>query len=290
MTPNRNRVDRATRLRPRARKRFGQHFLEPAWVDKLLGAIAPQPADLFVEIGPGRGALTRPLAARVRQLLAIEIDRNLAESLRARAPANLSVVTEDYLDADLGALIANRLPPSDRPVRVAGNLPYNVGSPILAKLLSDAGDGRVLSDATLLLQSEVADRLIASPGSREYGVLSVFTQLRADVRAVLALPAGAFRPVPKVRSTAVRLTFRPPAVTVDGRVFRLVVKTIFQRRRKTLLNATKPLADLAGLESADALARAALDQVRRPETLAIEELARLAEVFVSAGLCAIVSP
>jgi 16S rRNA (adenine1518-N6/adenine1519-N6)-dimethyltransferase len=278
------RIAHAPRSRPRARKRFGQHFLEPAWVDKLLAAIGPRPDDLFVEIGPGHGALTRPLAGRVRHLLAIEIDRDLAGSLRTRAPANLSVITADYLDVDLRDVIASQWPSSDRPTRVAGNLPYNVGSPILAKLLREAGDGRALSDATLLLQREVADRLTASPGSREYGVLSVFTQLRADVRQVLALPAGAFRPIPKVTSTALRLTFRPPAVTVDDRVFRLVVKTIFQRRRKTLLNATKPVAAAAGVQSSDVLARARLDPGRRPETLGLDELARLTEVFVSAGL------
>lgn len=281
------RIERGPRFRPRARRRFGQHFLEPAWVDKLLASIAPDPDDLFVEIGPGLGALTLPLAGRARHVLAIEIDRDLAASLRTRAPASLSVVTADYLDVDLRDLIANQSPPCDRPARVAGNLPYNVGSPILIKLLREAADGRVLSDATLLLQREVADRLSASPGSREYGALSVFTQLRADVRQALTLPAGAFRPIPQVTSAAVRLTFRPPAVAVDERVFRLVVKTIFQRRRKMLLNATKPLAVSVGTRSSDVLARAALDPGRRPETLGLDELARLTEVFVSAGLRAV---
>ncbi|MBI4477011.1 MAG: ribosomal RNA small subunit methyltransferase A [Acidobacteria bacterium] len=279
----------ASSIGRRPRKRFGQYFLQPVWVEKLIDTIRPQPEDCFVEIGPGQGALTVPLSRRVRSLLAIEIDRDLAASLRARAPANVAVITADYLDINLRDALADAFrlkaeATKNGPVRAAGNLPYNVGSPILLKLLREADDGRLVSDATLMLQAEVAARLVAVPGTREYGVLSIFTQLRADVQRVLDLPPGAFRPMPKVRSAAVHLTFRAPAVATDARAFPLVVKTIFQQRRKTLLNAARPLATQAGVPAGAALAEAGIDPRRRPETLTLPELARLTDVLVSRGL------
>lgn len=262
----------------RARKRFGQHFLQQVWADKLVAAIDPKPDQAFVEIGPGQGALTFPLARRVRRLLAIEIDRDLAGALRARAPSNLTIVTADFLNADLRVLIASHLG-SAGPVRAAGNLPYNVGSPILIKLLKDADRGTAISDATLMLQREVADRLMARPRTREYGVLTVLTRLHADVRPALSLPPAAFRPVPKVSSTAIHLTFRAPAVDVDEPAFTHVVKTIFQQRRKTLLNAARTLADKANMPAAQLFERADIDPGRRPETLDLEELARLTQIL-----------
>src|SRR5262245_36199937 len=168
---------------PRARKRFGQHFLEAAWVARLLDAQSPQPGDVFLEIGPGRGALTVPLAGRVRHIVAVEIDRDLAAHLRAELPTNVRVVEGDFLDLDLQDLLREE----SRPVRVVGNLPYNVSSPILFKLLNAAGEGQVLSDATLMLQKEVADRLVAAPGTGEYGTLAIQVALMADVERVLTL-------------------------------------------------------------------------------------------------------
>src|SRR5687767_15875668 len=116
---------------PRARKRFGQHFLEPAWVAKLIDALSPAPDDVFIEIGPGRGALTRTLAPRVARVIAVEIDRDLAAALPSRVPGNVQVITNDFLDVDLPALLQDR----PTPIRVIGNLPYNVSSPILFRLL-----------------------------------------------------------------------------------------------------------------------------------------------------------
>jgi len=188
-----------------ARKRFGQHFLEPAWVVKVVRAIAPAPDDVFFEIGPGRGALTRELAARAGSVTAFEIDRDLAEALRESAPANLTIVTGDFLRSEW--ILENR---PAVPVRVAGNLPYNVASPILFTLIDLYSAGIPLADATVMLQREVADRLVARPGSKEYGVLSILVQLSADVERILALPPGAFRPAPKVQSALVRLRFHPP--------------------------------------------------------------------------------
>jgi len=269
----------------RARKRFGQHFLEPAWVTKLVNAIGARPEDAFVEIGPGRGAITRPLSARVTRLLAIEVDRDLAAALVAEALPAVTVLEADVLDVDLAAAIARwqgaPLDPAS-PVRIVGNLPYNISSPILFKLLALAAATGGVTDATLMLQREVADRLIASPGTREYGVLAIQAALHADVTRVLALPPGAFRPPPKVSSAVVRLAFRPPRVAVtDEAVLVGLVRSVFTQRRKTLNNALKPFADARGRNAVEALSAAGLDGRRRPETLQLVELARLADVFAA---------
>lgn len=267
----------------RARKRFAQHFLEPAWVAKLVTAIAPQPAERFIEIGPGRGAITAPLAARVDRLVAVEVDRDLAADLAARALPNVTVVTGDVLDVDLVAVGRGlgEAPPAV-PVRVAGNLPYNISSPILFRLL-DASTSGWFTDAILMLQKEVADRLVARPGTGDYGVLTLSAMIRADVTRILELPAGAFRPVPKVKSSVVRLAFRPPpaAVTNPGLVVD-IVRSVFTQRRKTMGNALAPLASSRGRDAHVLLAAAELDARRRPETLTLAEYARLADVLALA--------
>src|ERR671925_404653 len=135
----------------KARKRFGQHFLEPAWVVKVVDAVAPLPTDRIIEIGPGRAALTEPLAARVERLLAVEVDRDLAAALTARQLPNVTVVTADVLDVDVGDLARRELDATpDRKARVVGNLPYNISSPILFRLLDAASTTSVLKDATLM--------------------------------------------------------------------------------------------------------------------------------------------
>lgn len=270
----------------KARKRFGQHFLEPAWVAKLVKAIAPQPGESFVEIGPGRGAITIPLLRQAGQLLAIEVDRDLAAALRARELPGLTVVDGDVLEADLPALVEAwqgvPLGPA-HPVRVVGNLPYNISSPILFMLLRVAAANGGLRDASLMLQREVADRLRAAPATKEYGVLTVLTALHADVHPLLQLPPGAFRPPPKVSSSVIRLAFRPPAVALaDEALFTRLVRTVFTQRRKTMANALKPFAEGLAVTASEALAVAGLDGRRRPETLQLVELARLADVFASA--------
>jgi 16S rRNA (adenine1518-N6/adenine1519-N6)-dimethyltransferase len=264
----------------RARKRFGQHFLEPAWVTKLVAAIDPQPADLFLEIGPGRGAITVPLAATVRHLLAIEIDWDLAAALQARALPNVTVVTADVLDVDLAeqARQLQETAATASPVRVAGNLPYNISSPILFRLLEASSSGR-LRDATLLLQREVADRLTAAVGTSEYGPLTLCTMLGATVTPLLALPPGAFRPPPKVRSAVVRLDFRPsPAAGANRQVLIDLVRSVFTQRRKTMGNALAGYASSRGRSAHELLRTAGIDPKRRPETLDLLEFARLAEL------------
>lgn len=261
----------------RAKKRYGQHFLRPEWADKLVDAIAPAADERFLEIGPGPGALTERLAPRVAHLTAIEIDPDMVAHLQPHAPANVSLIEGDFLDIDLGLLL------NEGAVRVAGNLPYNVSSPILFRLLDVHRTRGGLIDATLMLQREVAERIEAGPGGKEYGVLSILVQLHADVRRVLALPAGAFRPIPKVQSSVLRLTFRAPAVALkDEPLFETMVRSMFMQRRKTLSNALKPFARMRNADPVSALTSAGIDPTRRPETLQLDELAKLAEFFATA--------
>lgn len=262
---------------PRARKRFGQHFLEPAWVAKLIGSLEASPSDTFLEIGPGRGALTRPLALRVGRLVAVEIDRDLAALLPTTLPAHVRVVQGDFLKVDIEALLAGE----PAPVRVVGNLPYNVSSHILFALLRAANHGRTLIDATLMLQKEVADRLVARPGHRDYGVLAIQVALTARVERVLTLPPGAFRPPPKVTSAVVRLRFGPPVADVgDQATFERLVRGVFLQRRKTLLNALKPVASALDRSAPELIERAGLDPSCRPETLRVEDFARLSRAVL----------
>ena len=256
------------------RKRFGQHFLAPAWAEKVVQAIKPSRDEYFLEIGPGPGALTLRLASRVDHLTAIEIDRDLAAELRPRLPANVDLVVGDILGTDLSPYMVAG------PLRVAGNLPYNISSPILFKLLATARTSPALQDATVMLQREVAERLVAKVGTKDYGVLTIFTALQADVRQVLMLPPGAFRPAPKVHSAVVKLTFRPSPLPAGAeQIFDPMVKTMFMQRRKTLLNALRSYADSVGRDSKTVLTEAGIDPVRRPETLTQADLIRLVAVF-----------
>lgn len=262
----------------RARKRFGQHFLAPEWVERVVEALRPSESDEYLEIGPGRGALTLALAPRVRRLVAVEIDRDLAPALAERVPPNTRVVQADFLQAGAESFVED-----GRVVRVAGNLPYNISTPILFRVLGMADDGRRIKDATVMLQREVAERLTARPGTMDWGVLSACQQLRAAVETLLVLPPGAFRPAPKVHSAVVRLTYHPPAPAVrDPRLFESLVRSIFMQRRKMLSNALQAFGVSGGLEPGVALEAAGIDGRRRPETLDVAELGRLSDVFASA--------
>jgi len=211
----------------------------------------------------------------VRRLTAVEIDRDLAAALRRDSASNVAVVEGDFLHIDLAVL------PRANPIRVAGNLPYNVASPILFRLVDWFSSGAPVVDATVMLQREVADRLIAVPGTRDYGVLSVLIGHAARVERLLTLPPGAFRPPPKVHSALVRLRFHAPEPPVaDREAFVRLVQAVFTRRRKTLANALLAYRD-DGAMAAAALRRSGIDGRRRPETLAIAEFARLADVYMS---------
>lgn len=268
----------------RPRKRFGQHFLEPGWARRVVAAIAPAPGDVFLEIGPGAGAITLPLAESGAPILGVEIDRDLAADLAARAPANVTIVTSNVLKADvlpyLSGLEPQRtatahrgeIPP--RRFRVVGNLPYNLSTPILFRLIDWQKDHALFADATVMVQREVADRLVASPGTKAYGVLTILLGLHARVTRLLDLPPGAFRPAPKVRSSVIRVEFRPPVVRVaDPVLFERVVKRIFGQRRKTLANTLKGLVPAPPA----VLAAAGIDARRRPETLDLAEIAGLVD-------------
>ena len=275
---------RAARLP--ARKRLGQHFLEAVWVSKLLACIGPARGDLFLEIGAGAGQLTLPLAAAGAEVVAVEKDRRLAARLREAAPASVRVVAGDVLDEDLGGLVAEaRSGGADRPARVAGNLPYNVSTPILRRLMETQHRHACFDDATLMLQREVADRVLGRPGSRDYGPLAVATRMAARAERVLTLPPGAFRPPPRVRSAVVVLRFRPSPVPVgDRRLFERLVRSLFSHRRKTVLNALAPLArGLSPCPPRELLARAGVAPDRRPATLELAELAKLADALAAAS-------
>lgn len=249
------------------RKRFGQHFLhDQAILRRILDSVAPKPYDRIIEIGPGEGALTLPLLRAAGTLTAIELDRDLIEPLQAKALAsgNLSVIRADVLTVDFSALAQGTL------IRVVGNLPYNISTPILFHCLEHAG---VIHDMHFMLQKEVVERMAAPPGSKVYGRLSVMVQLRCTVEPLFRVPPGAFRPPPKVESAIVRLTPLPPASLpqVEFRVIERVVRAAFGQRRKTLGNA------LSGVASAAEIAAVGIDPRARAEQLAPSAFVILAQ-------------
>lgn len=272
--------------RPRARKRFGQHFLAPAWSRKVVAAIDAQPGDVFLEIGPGTGALTFPLAETGAPVFAVEIDRDLVARLSAEAPANVTVLAADALAVDLVAYLSGMAPqtppvatgPLTRRYRVVGNLPYNVATPLLLRLIETSRQQPFFADAVVMVQREVADRLLAQPGTKAYGALTVLAAVHTRITKLLDLPPGAFSPPPKVRSSVIRLEFGPQAVRiVDEQLFHTLVRSLFSARRKTLTNALKQF-DPTGPA---VLALSGLDGRRRPETLQVTEIARLVELFAA---------
>ena len=269
-----------TKARPPARKRFGQHFLEPVWANKVVAAIAPQPDQAFLEIGPGPGAITRPLASRCGGLVACEIDRDLAGALRDEQLPGVRILEGDFLTLPLERLrdAIAEVAPTTASFRVAGNLPYNVASPIMFRLIELARLGLRIQDATIMLQREVADRLLAKPGTKEYGVLSILIGHRALPTRLLNLPPGAFRPAPKVQSSVIKLTLHeaePPVVNES--VLAGLTTAVFSRRRKTMGNAILAYGGTTPTVAAKLLDEAGIDPQRRPETFTIAELCCLAD-------------
>jgi 16S rRNA (adenine1518-N6/adenine1519-N6)-dimethyltransferase len=254
--------------RHRPRRRFGQNFLrDRAVVERIVAAIAPRPGQRLVEIGPGEGALTGPLLAAAGRLEAIELDRDLVARLRQRYPAGsgLELHAGDALTFDFRALAAaTRL-------RLVGNLPYNISTPLLFHLFDQLD---AVADMHFMLQKEVVDRLAAAPGGKTYGRLSLMAQLHCRITPLLQVPPGAFRPPPKVDSTVVRLVPHPhpPVALHDPARFRLLVTAAFAQRRKTLRNSLRDHIDAA------AMAAAGVDPGRRPETLTLAEFACLADL------------
>ena len=249
-----------------AKKSLGQHFLhERGVVEKIVLAVDPRPDDRLVEIGPGQGAMTFPLLDRHGRLTAIEFDRDLLAPLAdaARAHGELALVHANVLDVDFTALAAGT------PVRLVGNLPYNLSSPILFNTLDHAAAVR---DMHIMLQKEVVDRMAAGPGSKVYGRLSVMLQAWCEVTALFTVGPGAFRPPPKVDSAVVRLVPRAPeTVGIDDPArFAAIVRDAFGQRRKTLRNSVSKLVGEAAIRAAG------IDPQSRAEQLEVADFVRLA--------------
>jgi 16S rRNA (adenine1518-N6/adenine1519-N6)-dimethyltransferase len=241
----------------RPRKRFGQHFLhDPGILQRIVEAIDPAPRDAVVEIGPGEGALTRPLLARLERLTVVEIDRDLARRLRDDFAEKLDIVVADVLELDFASF------PSG--LRVVGNLPYNISTPILFHLARFA---ERLRDLHFMLQLEVVQRMVAAPSTPEYGRLSVMLQTRFAMSKLFKVAPGAFRPPPKVESAVVRLVPLAHKPACDEAVLEKVVREAFSARRKTLRNAL-PL-------KADDFAALGIDPMLRPENLSPADYVRI---------------
>jgi len=253
-----------------ARRRFGQNFLaDPHYIARIIAAVDPQPGENLVEIGPGLGALTEGLIERAGHITAIEIDRDLAARLRDRfSPAQLTLHVADALAFDFATL--------PTALRVVGNLPYNISSPLLFHLAQY--DDR-LRDLHVMLQREVVARMTAAPATADYGRLTVMLQVKFAILRLFVVPPGAFRPAPKVESAIARLVplgLAKPPIT-DPALFARVVAAAFGQRRKTVRNALSALCDDA------ALRRIGIDPGVRGETLPVGELVRLANALATAG-------
>ncbi len=256
----------------RPRKRFGQHFLhDVSVIDDIISAISPQSHQHILEIGPGQGVLTAPLLARAARVDAVEIDRDLAQALRARfADTTLTIHNEDALCADLSRFIAS----PDTTLRVVGNLPYNISTPLLFHLLEQCD---FIDDMHFMLQREVVERMVASPGSKAYGRLSVMLGVRCEAISLFDVTPDAFHPPPSVMSSVVRLVphAAPIADIADNSLFATLVRDLFNKRRKTLRTALK------GKLSGDQIVAAGIEPALRAEVLTVEQFARLANKLAS---------
>lgn len=256
-----------------ARKRFGQNFLnDDKVIDDIVSAIKPVDGENLVEIGPGLGALTEPVCEAVSKLTVVELDRDLAQRLRSHPfiQNKLNIVEKDALKFDFKELYADgKLPDADKPLRVFGNLPYNISTPLMFHLFQFAD---IVSDMHFMLQLEVVNRLAAGPGHKNYGRLSVMAQYYCKVMPVLNVPPHAFQPPPKVDSAVVRLIPHktPPVEVIDKKRLDQVCAMAFNQRRKTIRNSLKELISESEIESLD------LNPTARAETLSLADFAQLA--------------
>lgn len=255
----------------RARKRFGQNFLHDRhWIERIAKAVNATEGDDIVEIGPGQAALTRELIACAGKVRAVEIDRDLAAWLTETFPESLSLIEADALTLDWTQVAKN-----DN-LRVVGNLPYNISSPLLFKLLEAADH---VKDQYFMLQKEVVDRMVAQHGSKTYGRLSVMLQWRYRMQKLFDVPPGAFNPPPKVMSSVVRMIpkAKEEVPSVDFELFSSVVANAFSQRRKTIRNA------LSALLSAEEIAACDVDPGARAEALPLDAFVRLAQKAEALG-------
>ena len=248
-------------MRHTARKRFGQHFLtDDSIIDRIVRAINPRPGEAVVEIGPGLGALTGPLRERCETLTVIELDRNLAARLRKEP--GLTVLEADVLNVDFAALAAS----AGQKLRVVGNLPYNISTPILFHLLGACAQ---VQDQHFMLQKEVVDRMAASPGSKDFGRLSVMLQWRYQIENVLDVPPEAFDPPPRVDSAVVRMQPLPADDSIDAERLSALVAVAFSQRRKILRHTLGRWIEQQGLQ-------VSFDLQRRAEEVPVAEYLALA--------------
>jgi dimethyladenosine transferase len=252
---------RSRRGNPPVLKRLGQHFLHDELIlNRIADAAAPMPEDTVIEIGPGRGALTDILARRPNRLAAIEIDKALSEQLRQKysGSPNVTIVEGDVLETDIAALAGGSYV-------VVGNVPYYITTPILFHVMRPP----LPRHAVFLVQLEVAERIVAPPGSRTYGALSVNVQAIATAEIISEVPRTAFRPPPKVTSAIVRITPRADAlVSGDEAIrFRGFVQGLFGMRRKQIANVIRSVSELTSIQVGDVLESLAIDPKARPETL-----------------------
>lgn len=255
----------------RARKRFGQNFLhDHHWIERIAKAVNATEGDDIVEIGPGQAALTRELIAGAGKVRAVEIDRDLAAWLKETFPESLRLIEADALTLDWTQVAKN-----DN-LRVVGNLPYNISSPLLFKLLEAADH---VKDQHFMLQKEVVDRMVAQHGSKTYGRLSVMLQWRYRMQKLFDVPPGAFNPPPKVMSSVVRMIpkAKEEVPSVDFELFSSVVANAFSQRRKTIRNA------LSALLSAEEIAACDVDPGARAEALPLDAFVRLAQKAEALG-------
>jgi 16S rRNA (adenine1518-N6/adenine1519-N6)-dimethyltransferase len=251
-----------------ARRHLGQIFLyDPSILGRIIQVAQLSKEDLVVEIGPGWGRLTKMLAERVKKVIAIELDERLFEELKTELAGydNLELIYGDALKYPYEILPE---------FKVVANIPYYITTPLIFRLLKAKKN---LKSMTLTIQKEVAERIVASPGGKDYSVLSVMVQYHTEPRLEFIIPKGAFRPVPSVYSAVVhfKILERPSVFVEDEAFFSRVVKTAFSQRRKMLSNSLKSLNE----DIKDSLAKAGIDSNRRPETLSIEEFAKLSNVL-----------
>ncbi len=260
------------------RKGLGQHFLTDRNIlDKIIETAGIDRDDIVLEVGSGPGMMTLALADRAKRVIAVEIDPRLTKILKEKTAdrSNVEVLGEDILGVDFNRLCKKE----GQRLKVVGNLPYRISTPLLFRFIDSK---EILSSLTLMLQREVAVRMAAAPGGKDYGLLSVFTQVVSDPSICFFVKPSAFFPPPKVDSAVIRLVWKNKPIVSDQDMawFKRVVKGCFGYRRKTLINGLKH-SGLASPETMGRMTRAGIDPQRRPETLAIEELARLADVLRS---------
>lgn len=253
------------------RQRLGQHFLaHPQLAEKIVRLAQIDNADIVLEIGPGRGILTEPLMARCRKLIIVEYDKKLAADLRKKFPIStgVDIYPEDILKFDLNEHLARYRPPK---LKVVSNLPYSISTETIFRLIEHS---HLFSELWLMVQKEVADRLQAEPGGKDYGILTILTQLYSETRSVLKVPPGAFTPPPKVESSVVsmQLSEEPKIALTDTDLFEKLVRQAFNQRRKMIRNSLK------GME--EAMESVGIDLQARPETVTLQQYAKLAN-FIS---------